>query len=279
MAARPVLTLEPVEGRAGPIRPSGLLTWMRYPAHRAAVLAWPAVLLPDFLAGRHTMAADSVERYQRVEWRRPIPETELEVSVRGSWAEEREGRTQYEMLTEVRSGGELAGRSRIVCVTAAAIEPFGRPFVPASPQVGPVRVVRPFTVSDADVRDFSEQARTHYLVTGGTGDARGLGFRNSLVPGPMLTALHLAAWDEPPEAGWVEVWFKGPVAAGAAMSLCRTVDGRSWSIQAVGEQRAATVCQGGSGAPPRAPAQRAEPTGWRPPTSGAGAGRPLNARG
>lgn len=228
-----------------PIDPSLLLTWLGA-RRQPPVVSWPVVLFPDFLAGRGTMPPDSVELYQRVDWSAPLPEGDFEATVRPGWVAGRGDRTEYELVSEAAVDGRVVATSRIVCLTRADIEPAGERDLPAPPDPGAFTQVRHVTVSDDDVTEYCDATRTHYLVTSRMTVARELGFRNILVPGPLLTVLHLAAWTEIPAAGTVEVWFRGPVTAGSAMTLQRAAGGEPiWCLRPVGAARPATVSRAG----------------------------------
>ena len=228
----------------GPIDIRTLMSWLGGGARRAGVVAWPVVLFPDFLAGRGTMPADSIELYQRVEWRTPVPAGEFSAVVRPAWVGRRESRSEYELVSEAVVGSEVVASSRIVCLTKYDVEASGRPDLPEPPDPEPLYQVRPITVSDDDVSEFCAATGTNYLVTSRIGVAQELGYRNVLVPGPLLTAVHLAAWDGAPDAGSVEIWFRGPVTSGSAMAMCRSAaDAALSSLRPVGGNRPATVCR------------------------------------
>ena len=230
------------EATVGPLDMRSMLSWLGGGGRRPAIVGWPVVLFPDFLAGRGTMPADSVELFQSVEWRAPIPAAGFDAVVRPAWVGRRGTRTEYGLVSEAIVGGDVVATSQIVCLTDSDIEPAARSALPAPPDPEPLYQVRALTVSDDDVTEFCSATGTNYLVTSRIGVAQELGYRNVLVPGPLLTAVHMAAWDGIPDAGRIDVWFRGPVTSGSAMALCRSAgDPNLWSLRPVGGNRPATV--------------------------------------
>lgn len=226
----------------GPFDARRFLAWLAQAPHQAPVAAWPVILLPDFVAGAGTMPADSVELYQRVEWAGTVPAGRLEARVSPRWARSRGERTEYGLRAEVTVGGRRAAASLIVCLTRARIEAFGHPQPLSPPEPGELNPVRQLSIGEEEVREYSEAVRSFYPVTSRPTAAREMGFRSALVPGPMLTALHLAVEPALPGRGTVEVWFRRPITAGSAVAMCSGPAGSGIrGLRSIGATEPATV--------------------------------------
>lgn len=227
--------------RIGSLSPGRFLTWLGPVPQRPGVVAWPVILLPDFVAGTGTMAPDSVELYQRVDWNGPVPLGDLVARVSPRWARLRKDRIEYGLSTEVIAEDRPVASSVIVCLTRSKVEPFGRSVLARPPDPGTLERGRQLTIGDQDVREYSEAVRSSYLVTSRATIAHEMGYRNILVPGPMLTAAHLAAEPSLPDAGSVEVWFRRPVTAGSAMVMCSAAGSGTRCFRPIGANEPATI--------------------------------------
>jgi hypothetical protein len=230
--------------KVGPVDVSKLLLWLRRTMADPRVIAWPVVLLPDFLLGREAMPSDSVERYQRVQWESPIPTDSFEASIRQTWARSRGERTEFEVECAAVVGSEVVASSRIVCLTRRVLPDAGHPDIPEAGEPGLLVPKRGVIFGDDDIREFCEVSKSHYSVTSRIGDAQVLGFRNVLVPGPLLTIVHLSEADAGRATGSIDVWFKGPVTAGSANTICRPEHpGGLWAIRDVATGQPRTVAR------------------------------------
>ena len=206
-------------------------------------MAWPVVLLPDFLSDTWAMPTDSVEIYQEVEWWGPVPQESFTAVLSPEWAGPRTDGSEYALTcTAYGDDGAILARSTIVCRTGETLPEMGVPRHYRAPVPGPLEVLRLMTVTEADVDEFCEYSGARYAVSATMRDARRLGFCNLLVPGPFLALMHIGVAPDRPEKGRISVWSRGPVTAGAAVSMCRSIDNPKVScVRAIGGTRPATI--------------------------------------
>jgi hypothetical protein len=227
-----------------PVDVTKLLLWLGRTMADPRVIAWPVVLLPDFLLGREAMPSDSVERYQRVEWEGPIPTDSFEAIIRHTWARSRGGRTEFQVECAAVVGGGVVASSRIVCLTRRVLPDAGHPDIPEAGEPGALVPKRPIVFGDDDIREFCEVSKSHYSVTSRTRDAQVLGFRNVLVPGPLLTIVHLSEANAGRARGSIDVWFRRPVTAGSHNTLYGPEHaGGLWAIRDVATGQPRTLAQ------------------------------------
>jgi hypothetical protein len=105
-------------------------------------------------------------------------------------------------------------------------------------------MVRRITFGEEEVREFCEASNSHYAVVSRARDAQVLGFKNVLVPGPLLTIAQLLRIPAGSTGGSIDAWFESPVTVGAAMTVCRDRDDQQvWAVRAVGSDLPTTVAR------------------------------------
>ena len=222
-----------------------LCLWLQSPIGELGPLGWPMVLIPEIVDSRYRLGDTSVQVYQRVEWRQPVPRREFGASGHVEWVSGRGGSFETGLATQARLGGELVADSLLVARMDGELESYGTRDLPARPELDPSSLSRRRTlvVDEATIRHFAGLAGTRYPVHEDERYAWAQGYPTILVQGLLLFIIQLAYAGVGP-AGRGEMWFRRTVPAGSLLESCQsTADPTLWAMRLVGGGEIAAIAR------------------------------------
>lgn len=219
--------------------------WITSPIGELGPLGWPMVLIPEIIDSRYRLGATSLQVYQRVEWRKPVPRREFTASGHVEWVSSRGGSFETGVATRATLGGERLADSLLVARMDGELESYGQRGLPARPELDVASLSRRKTlvIDEATIRHFATLAGTHYPIHEDERHAWAQGYPTILVQGLLLfiSQLHYAGVGS---AGRGEMWFRRAVPAGSLLESCQsTTEPSLWALRLVGGGEIAAIAR------------------------------------
>jgi hypothetical protein len=187
--------------------------------NESCAMAWSAVLAPAFGAGRQGLPDQSLVRYQRVAWSRPLEPGRYEFDVTPVWCSARTRSTDVAIEGRAWSGGQMVAETLIVVRTPEPAESWGRPSTPEPPTLPEPESVRTLVVTAGEIEQLAQLPAMAYGLNTNAGYAQQAGFPNAIVPAAVLIGRLGVVSGDFPAAGRVEAWFHQPVPIGSVMQI------------------------------------------------------------